>query len=390
MLSLLEAFSGDFGPARLFGYVSVRAVGAALTAFLLMLLVMPDLIAWLRRRRLGEAGGKGDGAELVDAMRDSKSGTPTMGGLGLIACIAASAVLWCSPYEGYTWLLLLALLGFGSLGLIDDRAKVFAGARGLSKRGKILLQLAVGLACGLFFVAIDQAEFIEGIRPIQKAEHFWVWSITARETAVHHITLPFMSAGHTLAVGAVVLVIWSLVVTFACSNSVNFTDGMDGLAGGVMVVAATAFMVIAYLASHFVAAHYLGILHVPGSQEVAVFCAAIAGGCLGFLWFNAAPAQVFMGDTGSQALGGALAMVSLCTKQEFLILLVGFVFFLEGASVLVQVVWFRATGGRRLLRCAPLHHHFQYLGWPETRIVFRFWVLAVITAIVALATLKLR
>ena len=186
------------------------------------------------------------------------------------------------------------------------------------------------------------------------------------------------------------MLLWTIAVSFACSNSVNFTDGMDGLAAGTMLVAALAFMAIAYAASHFVAAHHLGILYVPGSKEVAVFCAATAGACLGFLWFNAAPAQIFMGDTGSQALGGVLALASLCTKQEFLILLVGFVFFVEGLSVLLQVAYFKATGGKRLFRCAPIHHHFQYLGWPETKIVFRFWVVAAVAALLALASLKLR
>jgi phospho-N-acetylmuramoyl-pentapeptide-transferase len=177
---------------------------------------------------------------------------------------------------------------------------------------------------------------------------------------------------------------------FACSNAVNFTDGMDGLAAGTMAIAALAFMAIAYVSSHFVAAHYLKVAYVPGNEEVAVFCAALVGSCLGFLWYNAPPAEVFMGDTGSQALGGALAMVALCSKQEFLILLVGFVFFAEALSVLLQVASYRLRGGKRIFLCAPVHHHFQYKGWPETRIVFRFWMVAALAALLALATLKLR
>lgn len=396
MLSLLEQLSGSYGPFRLFGYTSVRVVGAALTAFLLMWLIMPGLIAWLRHKKFGEQGGKGEGADIVDAMREAKAGTPTMGGLGLISCAALSAILWCHPAEPQSWLLLATMLAFGFLGFLDDRAKVFKGAVGMSKRVKMALQFIIGIACGIGFVIFDDAQIIHKIEPLwvgPKDTGSWEWTVASeggRSAVRHHITMPFLSLDYALNATAIGVVAWCLVMTFACSNSVNFTDGMDGLAAGTMLISALAYMVIAYLASHFVACYYLGIFHVPGAQEVAVFCAAIAGACLGFLWFNAAPAQVFMGDTGSQALGGVLAMVSLCAKQEFLILLVGFVFFMEGASVLLQVGYFKATGGKRLLRCAPIHHHFQYKGWPETTIVFRFWVIAALSALLALATLKLR
>jgi phospho-N-acetylmuramoyl-pentapeptide-transferase len=194
----------------------------------------------------------------------------------------------------------------------------------------------------------------------------------------------------SLAVGVGLgLVAWVAFVTTACANGVNFTDGMDGLAAGTVLIAALAFMVIAYVTSRVDTADYLKVLFVSGGQEGAVFCAAIAGACLGFLWFNCQPAEVFMGDTGSQALGGALGLVALNTKQEFLILLVGSVFVAEAASVAIQVFAFRCCGGRRVFRCAPLHHHFQYLGWPESKIVLRFWIVAALAALLALATLKL-
>ena len=391
MLSLLEQFAAEWGPLRLFGYTSVRVVAAALTAFLLMLLVMPGLIAFLRRKKFGEQGGKGDGAEVVDAMREAKRGTPTMGGLGLIMCAAVAAVLWCDPFEAQPWLLLVTMLAFGFQGFLDDRTKIFAGAQGLSKKSKMALQLAVGIGVGWWFAEIDQASIITEIAATEgRHSGEWLWSVVNETKVSGRVTAPFLPLEYALPVGFIGLIVWALVMTFACSNSVNFTDGMDGLAGGTMLIAMIAYMGIAYAASHFVASHYLGIFHVPGAQEVAVFCAAIAGACLGFLWYNAAPAQVFMGDTGSQALGGVLAMVSLTTKQEFLILLVGFVFFMEGASVALQVGYFKLTRGRRLFLCAPIHHHFQYKGWPETTIVFRFWVLAALCALLALATLKLR
>jgi phospho-N-acetylmuramoyl-pentapeptide-transferase len=179
-------------------------------------------------------------------------------------------------------------------------------------------------------------------------------------------------------------------MTISCANAVNFTDGMDGLASGTMLIAALAFMAIAYVTSRVDATEFLKVLYVPGGQEVAVFCAAVAGACLGFLWFNCAPAEVFMGDTGSQALGGFLGLAALNTKQEFLVLLVGFVFFIEAASVLLQVASYRFRNKKRIFLCAPLHHHFQYKGWPESKIVLRFWIVAALAALLALSTLKLR
>lgn len=390
MLIWLQELESSFGPFRLFGYTSVRAVGAALTAFIVMLLTMPWLIGWLRRKKFGEQGGKEEGAQVVDEMRLKKAGTPTMGGLGLIASLSLSVVLWCDPFEPFTWLLLTALWSFGLLGLLDDRTKIFKGAVGMRKRTKMVIQLVVAVALGCWLVSVDDAYHIVDIAPIETATGGWVWDVVGQRSVDGVVTLPLIGLQNAVSIGSAGLVVWTVVISFACSNSVNFTDGMDGLAAGVMLIAVLAFMVIAYIASHFVAAHHLGILHVPGAQEVAVCCAATAGACLGFLWFNAAPAKVFMGDTGSQALGGLLAMVSLCCKQEFLILVVGFVFFMEGLSVAAQVGFFKATKGRRLLRCAPIHHHFQYLGWPETTIVMRFYVLAAVAALFALVTLKLR
>lgn len=380
MLSLLEQLSAVYGPFRLFGYVSSRVVFAALTAFMLMMFVMPPLISLLRRMKFGEQGGKGDGALMVDAMREQKAGTPTMGGLGLIGCVAVSAVLWCRPDVSFTWLLLLGLVGFGAIGFIDDRTKIVRGAQGLPKRLKLFFQLGLGLICGIWLYGVEQPQ---------------VWALDGAqqpafmETLRHALALPLVPAEAAIPLG-IGIIIWVVVMTFACSNSVNFTDGMDGLASGTMLIAAMAFTVIAYLASRIDTAAYLHIFYVAGGQEVAVFCAAIGGACLGFLWFNAAPAEIFMGDTGSQALGGVLALVATAVKQEFLLLLVGFVFFLEGASVAIQVVSYRLRGGKRVFLCAPIHHHFQYLGWPETRIVLRFWIMGALAALVALASLKLR
>ena len=339
---------------------------------------------------MGERGGKGDGAIQVDRMRESKAGTPTMGGLGIVAAVLAATLLWCDFAHPQPLLLVFTLVSFAALGFMDDRTKIFKGAEGLSKRTKMTIQISIGLICGIWFYQIDHGVIVHDIMPRLASDgsgYGWILERTA--TVQHALALPFLSLDWAWNIG-VGVVVWTLFMTLACSNSVNFTDGMDGLAAGVMLIAVAAFMVMAYLASHFVAAHHLGIFMVLGAEEVAVFSAAIAGACLGFLWFNCHPAQVFMGDTGSQALGGALAMISICSKQEFPLLVVGFVFFLEGLSVALQVGYFKLSGGKRIFLCAPIHHHFQYKGWPETRIVQRFYVLAAITALLALASLKLR
>ncbi len=384
MLSLLEHLEEIFGPFRLFGYVSTRVVGAAVCSFLCMLVSMGPLIRYLQSRKLAEQGGKGEGADIVDAMREEKAGTPTMGGLGLITCAVFSALLWCRPDVGYTWLLIVTLMLFGFLGFIDDRTKLLKDATGLSKRAKIILQIFFGIGVGFWIYSLDNAYIqVPSLDETGKT----VYTLVER---AHHLTVPFMAVSEWTMPLGVGLIIWVVVMTFACSNSVNFTDGMDGLASGCVLIAMLAFMIIAYLTSRTDSTAYLDIFFVPGTQEVAVFCASIAGASLGFLWFNAAPAQVFMGDTGSQALGGALAVIATCVKQEFLLFLVGSVFFLEGLSVALQVASYRLRGGKRIFLCAPLHHHFQYKGWPETRIVVRFWIIAALTALLALASLKVR
>jgi phospho-N-acetylmuramoyl-pentapeptide-transferase len=389
MLSELAELRAFFGPFRLFGYTSSRVVFAALTAFILMMVIMPGLITTLRRLRFGERGAKGDGAIVVDNMRQAKAGTPTMGGVGIIVCSLLATVLWCDRTEPRVWLLVAALAAFGLLGYLDDRTKVYQGAKGLKVGSKLLLQFAVGAGCGLWFLQIDTCREIESLRHVLRPDGTLITEIGSSRELVNVLCLPFVRLTHAIPLGGG-MVLWVMAMTFSCSNAVNFTDGLDGLAAGTMLIAAIAFAVIAYLASNYITADYLRIAYVAGDREVAVFCATIIGACVGFLWFNSGPAEVFMGDTGSQALGGSLAVIALCTKQEFLILLVGFVFFMEATSVMLQVLSYRLRGGKRIFLCAPIHHHFQYRGWPESKIVVRFWMLAALTAILALATLKLR
>ncbi len=405
MLKYLALLQNHFGPFRVFEYVSSRVVLSAVTGFVLMLVVMPPLIRWLKRKKFGESGAKGDGAVVVDAMRDSKKGTPTMGGLGLVACIAATALLWCDPTEARTWLMVFGLVMFALVGYLDDRTKIFKGAKGTPTSVKLGIQLGVALACGIALYLINEhyyqslvlgklselsvADHLIGSPPEFYRKHFALTGDTYTvRLAVHQLVFPLMKVEYAVSLG-IFSIFWVMFVTTACANGVNFTDGMDGLAAGTMFIAAIAFMVIAYVTSRVDSADYLKVLYVPVGQEVAVFCAAIAGACLGFLWFNGSPAEVFMGDTGSQALGGSLGLVALTTKQEFLLVLVGFIFVIEAGSVALQIASYRLRGGKRIFLCAPIHHHFQYKGWPESKIVMRFWIIAALAALLALATLKL-
>ncbi len=369
--------------------VTIRLVGALATAFVLMLILMPPLIRWLKRKKFGETGAKNQGAAVVDAMREGKKGTPTMGGLGIVVTIALTTVLWCDVLTPRTWLLIFGLLAFALLGFLDDRTKIFKGAKGTPLFVKLGIQLGAALGCGLGLWSID-AHYAATLNPQGAESYAKELHGIAYQVALgtHAVQVPFLAIQHALHLG-LFSVLWTMFVTIACANGVNFTDGMDGLAAGTMVIAALAFAVIAYLVGRVDAAQYLSTFYVPGGGEVAVFGAAIAGACLGFLWFNSSPAEVFMGDTGSQALGGALGLIALNSKQEFLILLVGVIFVVEALSVALQIASFRLRGGKRIFLCAPIHHHFQMLGWSETKIVIRFWIIAACCALLAVATLKI-
>jgi phospho-N-acetylmuramoyl-pentapeptide-transferase len=329
-------------------------------------------------------------------MREGKKGTPTMGGLGIVAAIGVSILLWCDLTEARPWVLLGGMLGFATLGFLDDRTKIFKGSKGISSTTKLVFQVLLALGCGLALYVIgehDKATLLNpDTIPAGYPEGFYkkvlgTIDYTVR-LAAHQLQLPLVPAELALGLGWLIIP-WAAFVATSCANGVNFTDGLDGLAGGTVFIAALAFTVIAYLVSRVDTADHLQVLYVSGGQEVAVVCAAISGACLGFLWFNSAPAEVFMGDTGSQALGGTLGLAALMTKQECLVLLVGAVFVAEAASVVIQVIAFRGFG-RRVFLCTPIHHHFQYLGWPESKVVTRFWIVAALCALLALATLKLR
>ncbi len=346
--------------AELFRSIVFRASAASLTAFLLCVRLGPRAIRWLAGRWREPIGG--DSAQLVE-MNRAKKNTPTMGGAFVLASLVIATLVWGNVLNPFVLLGLLVTLGLGSLGAADDLTKLSGRRRGLSEREKLIGQLAIGLAVGvgLFWLVRDTTFGTRLAVPI--------WPV-------------YVSIG-------VLLVPWTALVIAGSSNGVNLTDGLDGLAGGCLVFAGAAVGVLDYIGGHARLAEHLSVPYVPGCGELTVLVGAAVGATLGFLWFNCHPAEVFMGDTGSLALGGLLGFAALVPRQELLLVIAGGIFVAETMSVLIQRYYFKATG-RRVFLCAPLHHHYQFLGWPESKIVVRFWITAALLSILAVATLKLR
>jgi phospho-N-acetylmuramoyl-pentapeptide-transferase len=332
-----------------------------MTALIISFIVGPPLIRWLRSKQ-----GRGQPIRDDGPKRHiiQKQGTPTMGGFMILLALSISTLLWADLSNRFVWAVLLVTAGFGLIGFADDYLKVTrANVRGLSGKLKLLLEVVV---------AVLAAIWIMGDQPDNMASH---------------LAVPFVK--DVLFNLGIFFVPFAALVMVGSSNSVNLTDGLDGLAIGPLIIAASAFMLIAYLTGNVVFAGYLQLHTVPGAGELAVYCGALVGAGLGFLWFNAPPAMVFMGDTGSLSLGGGLGAVAVVTKHELVLAIIGGLFVLETVSVIVQVASFKLTG-RRVFRMAPLHHHYEQKGWAEPTIVIRFWIIAVILALVGLATLKLR
>lgn len=352
---------------NLFRYQTFRAAGAVVTALLLSFLLGPAIIRWLRRLRVGQVI-RSDGPE----SHFEKAGTPTMGGALILFSAGLSTLLWAELSNWYTILCMTALLWLGLLGFLDDYLKVVRGkTEGLVARYKLLGQFVFGIAIGLFLL----------FRPISPYPSTWTG-------------VPFFS-DYMLVFSAPIYVAFVAIVLAGASNAVNLSDGLDGLACGLVAIAAATFAVFAYVTGRVDTSAYLGIFYLPGAGEMAVFAVALSGAALGFLWFNSHPAQVFMGDTGSLAVGAAIGVMAILLKAEFLLVIVGGVFVLEAASVILQTGYFRYTArttgtGRRIFRMAPLHHHFEKLGWPETKVVIRFWIVGILCALLAMSTLKIR
>ena len=361
LYNLLVPFAPEFGPLNLFRYLTFRTGGAVITALVFSFMLGPHVIAWLKSRQGEGQPIRSDGPP-SHILR--KKGTPTMGGLLILVVMIISTVLWADIANGYIWAVLLVAVGFGAIGSIDDYMKLARRHhRGISGRWKILLQIAIAAAAAI-----------------------WIASLTGPALA-DRLAVPFLKS--VLIDLGWFFVPFAVFVIVGTSNAVNLTDGLDGLAIVPVMIAAGVFALIAYLAGNAVFANYLQINHVPGTGELAVLCGALIGAGLGFLWFNAPPAMVFMGDTGSLSMGGALGAIAVVTKHELVLAIVGGLFVLETVSVIVQVVSFKLTG-KRVFRMAPLHHHFEQKGWAEPTIVIRFWIIASILALAGLATLKLR
>ncbi len=360
MLTWLADFNHVFGPLNLFKYITFRAGGAAATALFFVFFFGPAIIAALRIKQ-----GKGqpireDGPQ---SHLLTKKGTPTMGGLMILSGLIVATLLWANLKNPYVWIVLLVMTGFGLIGFYDDYLKVTRQShKGFSGRMRLTFEALIALIACIAMMRVGAAN-------------------------TTMLAIPF-GKGFAFNLGWAFLLLGPFVIV-AAGNSVNMTDGLDGLAIVPSMIAAGAFALIAYLAGNAIFSNYLGINFVPGAGELAVVCAGLIGAGLGFLWFNAPPAQIFMGDTGSLALGGLIGTVAVAVKHEIVLMIIGGLFVLETLSVIVQVTSFKLTG-KRVFRMAPIHHHFEQLGWSESQIVVRFWIIAFVLALIGLSTLKVR
>lgn len=371
---LFEQLSPVYGPARLFGYVTFRTAFASLTALFLSLFLGPWLIRRLREFKFGQQI-----REEVTA-HQKKAGTPTMGGLLILISIVAPTLLWTNLRNPYVWIALFGLLSFGTIGFFDDYAKVKKQKNlGFTARRKFFWQVVASCAIGAMLLVLRSRG---GYDPLMNVPFF-------KEFKPNLLLDVFLASPWTYPLAFGFFFLFLVVVLAGSSNAVNLTDGLDGLAIGLMIIAAGAMTMLTYVSGHRTFAEYLDLVRLPGASELTVFCGAMTGASLGFLWFNAHPAEVFMGDVGSLALGGALGTVAVLIKQELLLLFLGGVYIIELLSVVLQVGSYKLRK-KRIFKMAPLHHHFEILGWTETKIITRFWILGLIMALCALTTLKLR
>ena len=384
----LQSTNADFGFLRVFQYQTFRALMAALTALLMGLIAGPFVIRRLAELKIGQpVRGYGMESHL------SKSGTPTMGGVLILLCIAISTLLWVDLSNRFVWIVLLVTLGFGAIGWVDDwRKVVHKDPEGMRSREKYLWQSVIGLVAALYL-----AFSISESSNARVLELFLAWIQSGFDMTLPSkasLLVPFFKE-ITYPLGVLGFVILTYLVIVGSSNAVNLTDGLDGLAIMPVVLVGTALGLFAYVTGSAVFSRYLFLPHIPGAGELLIFCSAMAGAGLAFLWFNTHPAQVFMGDVGALALGGALGTVAVIVRQEIVLAIMGGIFVVEALSVMLQVSWFKFTKkrygqGRRLLKMAPLHHHFEKSGWKETQVVVRFWIVTILLCLVGLSTLKLR
>jgi phospho-N-acetylmuramoyl-pentapeptide-transferase len=361
LFHLLTPLADHFTPFNLFRYITFRSAGAVVTALIIAFVAGPRVIAWLKSQQAEGQPIRLDGPE---SHLIRKQGTPTMGGFLILLAVTVSTLLWADLTNGYVWVVLFVTTCFGGIGFFDDYKKLARrSSSGLSGRVKLAAEIVVATTAAILVMHLTRDPL----------------ATTLAVPFFKNVLIPFGSF----------FIAFNVLVMIGASNAVNLTDGLDGLAIVPAMLAAGSFAIIAYLVGNAIFSNYLQLNHVPGAGELTVFCGAMVGAGLGFLWFNAPPAMVFMGDTGSLSIGGALGIISVITKQELVLAIIGGLFVLETVSVIVQVASFKLTG-RRVFRMAPLHHHFEKKGWAEPTIVIRFWIIASILALAGLATLKLR
>ena len=384
----LQTLSPEFGFFRVFQYLTFRAVMAALTALLIGLIAGPVVIRHLTRLKIGQPV-RGYGME----SHISKSGTPTMGGVLILLCIAVSTLLWFDLSNRFVWIVLLVTLSFGAIGWVDDWRKVVnKDPEGMRSREKYFWQSLIGLIAALYLVFS-----ISENTNMRVLELFFKWVQSGFDLSLPPkagLLLPFFKEV-SYPLGVLGFVVLTYLVIVGSSNAVNLTDGLDGLAIMPVVMVGSALGVFAYVTGSSVYSRYLFLPHIPGAGELLIFCSAMAGAGLAFLWFNTHPAQVFMGDVGALALGAALGTIAVIVRQEIVLAIMGGIFVAEALSVMLQVIYFKYTRrkfgqGRRFLKMAPLHHHFEKSGWKETQVVVRFWIITMLLCLVGLSTLKLR
>ncbi|MEN9618676.1 MAG: hypothetical protein RL406_913 [Pseudomonadota bacterium] len=384
----LQTLSPEFGFFRVFQYLTFRAVMAALTALLIGLIAGPAVIRRLAALKIGQPI-----REYAMQSHLAKSGTPTMGGVLILIGIAVSTLLWADLSNRFVWIVMIVTFGFGAIGWVDDWRKVVnKDPEGMRSREKYMWQSIIGLVAALYLVfSISESNNLRVV------ELFYSWVKSGFDVNLPPkagLLLPFIKEV-SYPLGVFGFVIMTYLVIVGSSNAVNLTDGLDGLAIMPVVMVGSALGVFAYVTGSSVYSKYLLFPHIPGSGELMIFCAAMAGAGLAFLWFNTHPAQVFMGDVGALALGGALGTIAVIVRQEIVLAIMGGIFVVEALSVMLQVTYFKYTKkkygeGRRILKMAPLHHHFEKSGWKETQVVVRFWIITMLLCLVGLSTLKLR
>ncbi len=357
---LLYPLHEYFGPFNVFRYITFRTGMAILTAMLISFLLGPVLIRILKKKQIGQ-----NIREVGPSSHHTKAGTPTMGGILLIISVLIPTLLWADIKNPFIWVIMVSVIVFGAIGFLDDILKIKRKSNlGLTISAKLIMQIVAGLLLGLALIALA---------------NYGLYS-------TNH-SVPFFKT-FTPDLG-LFYILFTVVVIIGSANAVNFTDGLDGLATGSVMIAGSTLAIFTYAVGHYEMAYYLGIINIKGTGELTIFCGALIGSSLGFLWYNSHPAQIFMGDVGSMALGGSLGTLAVLIKQEIILILVGGLFVMEALSVILQIGSFRLTG-KRSFKMAPIHHHYEQRGWHESKIVIRFWIIAIIFSLLSLATLKLR